>query len=224
MPKLQYVFARLKLAVYLWPLRLRRFILHFGRMRATRLAWWADLSLLFSELLLLFDGYEILSNLFARHTRALTPAEVQILQEIYGESLPYRLIRIDERAHIGPKQANFCYVSFHTINSWGPMPAAILVHEAMHVWQYLHFGAAYIGLALRAQRTEMGYNYGGAARLRENPRLADFNFEQQGDIMADAYRTKHGRLGRWADAESQFADYLPFLAEISAHSIPAAYR
>ena len=224
MAKLPYAFARLKLAVFLWPLRFRRFFLHFGRMKPLRLSWWVDLSLLFWELVLLFDLYEIISNLFARHTRGLTPAEVQILQEIYGESLPYQLIRIDERAHLGPRQGNFCYVSFHTINSWGPMHPSLLVHEAMHIWQYLHFGAAYIGIALRAQRTAMGYNYGSAKRLREYPRLQDYNFEQQGDLMADAYRTKYGRLSRWASGESQFADYLPFLAEVQAKTVPSAYR
>ncbi len=156
-----------------------------------------------------FRLYELVSNALATHTRRLTDREVTVLRGVFGESLPYDRIRIDEYARLGPRRYRFFYVSFHTINSWGPMPDDILVHEAVHVWQYRRVGAVYIPRALRAQRSLMGYNYNGVAGLRyvldpNRPALsyeqqADpaLNYEQQADAVADWFRLNNGLPARW---------------------------
>lgn len=176
------------------------------------------------DLLLVVDLYELTSNGLAWRTRRLTSHEEATLRSVYGDALPYQHIRIDEYARLGPPQWHFCYVSFHTINSWGPMSDDILIHEAMHVWQYCHHGAAYIPRALAAQRTEMGYNYGGLGNLSEFPELKYYNYEQQADIVADAFRLRCGIRPRWSPRarRNDQALFQPFLLEIGM-ALPNAY-
>lgn len=162
------------------------------------------------------DAYQWISTLFAPRLRPLTPEELHQLYPIFGDSVPYARIRIDERAWIGPRQARFCYVSFYTINSWGPMTPPTLVHEVVHVWQYVHLGALYIPRALAAQRTAAGYDYGGLIGLERARRLADFNYEQMADVIEDAYRLSQGYPPQWLrgrGAECLPAFY-PFLEEL----------
>jgi len=176
----------------------------------------ADLLFALIDLIGLFDLYEASSNTIFPGIRPLTKDEVLLLRPIFGESIPYNLIRIDERAYVGPSWARFCYVSFHTINSWGPMSAPTLVHEVVHVWQYTHRGAAYIPRALYAQTTEMGYNYGGLAPLREAIQLEDFNYEQQADIIEDAFRLANGWQAQWVRGRGAevLPEYFKYLEEI----------
>ncbi|MEL6945484.1 MAG: hypothetical protein AAFO82_22755, partial [Bacteroidota bacterium] len=66
---------------------------------------------------------------------------------------------------------------------------------------YQHLGAAYIPRALWAQRTQEGYNYGGVTALQmaiqTNKKFWEFNYEQQGDIVADYFRISHGYSPCW---------------------------
>ncbi|MEM6395657.1 MAG: hypothetical protein AAF741_04865 [Bacteroidota bacterium] len=207
----------------LFSIRVSRLSRHLVLLQPLRLAWWTDGMLLFLDLIMLFDLYEWSSNLLSPNTRRLRPAEVQILKTVYGNALPYSHIRIDERAHLGPRQKRFCYVSFHTINSWGPMHDALLIHEAMHVWQYVHYGALYIGEAVRAWSSEMGYNYGGGEYLRSHASISNFNFEQQADIMADAFRVMHGGRAYWSPDSSCLEDFEPYVTEVKNRSLPGYY-
>jgi len=170
------------------------------------------------DLVGLFDLWEIASNILTPGIRSLREKELRLLKPIFGDSVPYHLIRIDERAWIGPRFGNFCYVSFLTINSWGPMHPATLVHEVVHVWQYTHRGAVYIPRALRAQWSEMGYNYGGLGPLQSAATLEDFNYEQQADIIEDAYRLANGIQAQWVRGRGAevLPVYYPFLAEVRA--------
>ena len=172
------------------------------------------------ELCFVFDLYEALSNFLSPAARPLTPAEIAVLLPIFGDSLPYHRMRIDARAHLGPRHYGIVYVSFHTINSWGPLTPALLVHEAVHVWQYVHRGALYIPRALAAQRTRAGYNYGGPAGLREARNLDDFNYEQMATMIEDSYRLATGLPLRYAAAErlgyGDRKNYARFCAEIKA--------
>jgi hypothetical protein len=168
-----------------------------------------------ADVALVFDTYELLSNTLASRTRPLTETEAKLLRTVFGNSLTYELIRMDERAHLGPRRYKFCYVSFYTINSWGPISPVTLVHEAVHLWQYRRVGAVYIPRALRAQRSEMGYNYGGAEKLASYPDLDFYNYEQQADIIADAYALKTAAPLRWSKLGRQDeALFLPFLRQL----------
>lgn len=178
--------------------------------------WFAAL-----DLLGFFDVYEAFTSGFFPNTRPLTEEEYRLLEPIFGQSVPYDLIRIDERAYVGPSWANFYYVSFHTINGWRPMSSPTLVHEVVHIWQYTHRGAAYIPRALYAQTTELGYNYGGLAPLRAGKELEDFNYEQQADIIEDAFRLANGYQAQWVYGRGAevLPDYYRYLDEIRGERV-----
>ena len=169
-----------------------------------------------AELLYLFDIYEAVSNFFTLRLRGLSPEEQCILYPIFGDSIPYDRIRIDERAHLGPRQYRFFYVGFHTIHSWGAIPPAILVHEVVHVWQYLHRGALYIPRALAAQRSRSGYDYGGLAGLRAATSLDDYNYEQMAAVIEDYFRIEQGSCPRYVGKRARIEPkcYVRFVKEL----------
>ncbi len=179
--------------------------------------WQGALEITFAlfDLLGCFDLYAAVSNFVHPATRPLSAAELHLLRPIFDDSVPWELIRIDERAWLGPRWGNFCYVSFFTINSWGPISPHVLVHEVVHVWQYASVGAAYIPRALAAQRSPMGYNYGGIGPLERFGSLEAFNYEQQADIIEDAYRLTSGYAAQWHGFGPEVLPvYFPYLAEI----------
>jgi hypothetical protein len=149
------------------------------------------------------------STLYARASawhkgnyRPLTDDEIALARPIFGDTIDYGRVRLDERAVIVCRSRRCAYVSFNIINTWDALPPATLIHELVHVWQYQQLGAAYIPRALWAQRTAEGYNYGGPAALRaavdEGRSLLDFNYEQQGDIVADYFRLLRGETPLWS--------------------------
>lgn len=211
--RLHYFLTRLRLTFRFSSRRKQQ--LTAVRQQANGRRSWLETLFTLADLIGCFDAYEAISNTLTPGIRGLTPAELHLLRPIFGDSVPYHLIRIDERAWVGPRWANFCYVSFHTINSWGPMAPHVLVHEVVHVWQYTHVGAAYIPRALAAQRSEMGYDYGGLQPLQHNNRLEDFNYEQQADIIEDAFRLTNGYRAQWHGLGPEVLPYYyPYLREI----------
>lgn len=142
-----------------------------------------------------------LNALFKPNTRRLTEREIALAQSVFGNTIDYQKIRIDERSRIGCKRYHFAYVSFNLINCWAPLSDPLLIHELVHIWQYQHFASVYIPRALYAQRTREGYNYGGGEAIRQAVAqglgFLDFNWEQQGDIVADYFCLKQGLKPRW---------------------------
>ena len=201
----------------------RRWRLRWQRVRATargcrQLKDAVDLTFLVLDALFLYDLSELLRSALTPGLRGLRPAEIALLRPIFGDSVPYALIRLDERAHLGPRTHRICYVNCFTINSWGPMHPATLVHEVVHVWQYVHRGAAYIPRALRAQWSEMGYNYGGLPGLAAATELEDFNYEQMADVIEDGFRLSGGYRAQWVPGRGAevLPAFFPFLDEVRA--------
>ena len=68
-------------------------------------------------------------------------------------------------------------------------------------------GAVYIPRALRAQYSNVGYNYGGVSNLRsflkKGKDLHAFNLEQQADIVADYYLIKDGYKPNWGNGNKK---------------------
>ena len=192
-----YYGYRIRWAIQQWGRRRRRLGVHWRRSSPT---WWKDLVFLLGDLSLLFDVYDIACTACSPRIRPLSAREIEEAKVIFGDSLPYALIRVDQRARIATRRYGIAYVSFLTINAWGPLPPALLLHELIHCWQYVHRGAAYIPRALWAQRTAFGYDYRGVAHLRTLSSLFELNYEQQGDVVADRYRLQRGRQPRWGAA------------------------
>ncbi len=142
------------------------------------------------------EMYETLMDFAKFNTRSLSGPEIRKATSVFGGSIEYNLVRVDEHALIGPSWTDREYTSFHIINGWGTMDDHTLIHELAHVWQYDHAGAIYMPQAIHAQNTREGYDYGGAAELQKRKDVGQgflsFNREQQAQIIADLYYLKNG--------------------------------
>jgi len=183
--------------------------------RPWTLAWWESLTHLSTwedflswvgarliDVLEILGAGEVLEtvNEFVKfNTRALSSREVTLAERVFGKSIDFSLVRVDERAVLGPAFTKRAFTSFHTINAWGGLEDSVLVHELTHVWQYEQVGAIYMAQALHAQiRRGLGaYDYGGPAGLRSartrGMRLTGFNREEQAQIVQDFFLLKHGQ-------------------------------
>lgn len=152
---------------------------------------------------------------FATHvikvnTRPLSALEVQEARRVFGDSLDYWRIRLDEWslvAHYGAssyrkrfKRAakHMAMTIYSTIQfsrrletSPGSPDMAWLIHELVHTAQCEHTGGGFMLESLVAQG-KAGYDYGGPAALAGR-NLRDFNREQQGDIARDFYLAINGK-------------------------------
>ena len=182
--------------------------------------------LLLADCLFIIDIYEISTNLFKKSTRLLTAREIGRGAEIFGKSIDFQLVMIDERAQLLTKSMCVIYVSGNTINSWGAIPDDYLIHELVHIWQYQHFGAGYIACALKAQKSEAGYNYTHvSAQPTEagiqvdawhfKPSFLNFNAEQQGDLVQDYFKLKNNNRTEWVNSKTKdLQKYEPYIEEI----------
>ena len=219
--KLMDVVLRLVDALRYLPARLKRVAKHLQKgLRNVRSAyreemvskilggktayWWLEMLLLLLDCLAIGELYETLIDFAKFNSRPLYAWEKKLARPIFGRSINYQRIRIDEYSVAGPRQFQFCYVSFYCINSWGRMDNSLLIHELVHVRQYQKLGIVYIPRALAAQRSPEGYDYGGAqgleAALLAGRSFQDFNLEQQADIISDYYRLREGYPPRWGRA------------------------
>ncbi|MBD1821001.1 S8/S53 family peptidase [Cyanobacteria bacterium FACHB-DQ100] len=147
------------------------------------------------------------------NTRALTSEEIERAKSVFGNSINYDLVRIDEASFL-VKARSFItndapFTSLNTINSWGGISPDTLIHELAHVWQYQHDGAVYIPEALVGQHddripgtyppgigqpNQSGYDYGGATelvkRMNAGQSLFSFNREQQAEIVQHYYEIR----------------------------------
>lgn len=174
-----------------------------------RLGWHLlETGFLLADCLCLPDLLLLLNKIFKPNTRRLNERERALGYSIFGESIHYDLVWMDERAHIGCRQYRFAYVGFNAINCWGALSDAHFMHELVHVWQYQKLGSVYIPRALSAQWSAAGYNYGGITALQEavetGADFSSFNFEQQAEIVADYFCLKNDIAPRWCAADSLF--------------------
>jgi len=202
--KIQGLGIRFRYAIRALPARFNRLTKHLLVFCWSKPGWYLESCYLMLDIIALPEVYESIIDFVKWPTRTLTLDEINLLNPVFGSSIDYKRVRIDERSYIGPRQKKFCYVSFYTINSWGKMNPSLLIHEMVHVWQFQHLGSIYIPKALAAQRSKEGYNYGGATKINywalNNGQLTDFNLEQQADIIADYWRLKNGQLPHWGPA------------------------
>jgi hypothetical protein len=135
-------------------------------------------------------------------TRALTPAETRMVADIFGAALdpgPVRMIRRrwwwfqPRNVVMAPRGS----VHFHPDSPlWHPCFAqgslaaqGLFIHELVHVWQH----QAGINLLLR-RMPFCRYDY----TLRSRAAWADYNIEQQAEIVRHAFLLRQG--ASWADA------------------------
>jgi hypothetical protein len=129
------------------------------------------------------------------NTRRLTPLEVQEARRVFGNSIDYSQVLIDESSFIAwlGAKINLCtdmgVTTFYTINFNREINALAgnsdmkwLIHELTHVSQMKYVGSRYLLESFYAQILS-GYEY----RLDAKKHLCDYNREQQASIVADYY-------------------------------------
>jgi hypothetical protein len=153
--------------------------------------WVADTFFYLLDILAIPELYQGAARVFKWNIRRLKLDEINLGKSVFGTSIDYNLVRIDDRTRLGTKRMALAYVSFNIINYRSVIKDEILVHELMHIWQFQHFGSIYIARAIKAQRSKEGYDYGGVANLYQlmvrQAKILDFNFEQQADIIEDYF-------------------------------------
>jgi hypothetical protein len=160
-------------------------------------------------------------NLETQTTRGLTSAERKAAESVYGNSIDYDHIVLDESFIMTIGGSNLARTTPWTINfppgtlTGGGPNMSWLIHELCHSWQYQR------GVSLKTTATWAiiatigdGYNYGGEETLAQptvrSIGLGFFITEQQAEIAKDAYEIMTGRR------KGNLATYKPYLDEFQS--------
>lgn len=168
------------------------------------------------DLLAFPDLMDLCGQIIKINTRSLTPLEEKEALSVFGDTVNYSKVLIDESsliAWLGAK-INRCtgmgVTTFHTINfnrkirgAAGNQDMRWLIHELTHIAQMESTGSQYLVEAFYAQVTE-GYGY----VLGKNQHLREYNREQQASIVADYYTKCTSGLSTEV--------YEPYMAELRA--------
>lgn len=207
-------------AVWAWQ-GVKGFAIWIGKGFLAGLAWAGRLLAKLLDLVGFGEIMDLIWQIIKFNSRPLSSTEATEAKLVFGETIAYWQVRIDEYSLIawlgklfgGKSGGAMAVTTFHSINfsrtiapTASSRDMAWLIHELGHVWQYEHVGSQYIGEALHAQATT-GYVYGvddnyannanGAALATARAAgktLADFNREQQASIAQHYYlRLTSGR-------------------------------
>lgn len=192
--------------------------------------WSGILAIRTLDLVSIGEVLNFVEHVVKPNTRPLTAVEEQEARKVFGDSLDYWRIRLDEWsliAHFGAysyrkrtkKTAKHMAMTvFNTIHfsrriecEPGNADMAWLIHELTHTAQSEHTGGGFMIESLVAQGKE-GYDYGGPAALA-GKNLRDFNREQQGDIVKDYYWIISNKK---TVTEPERADYDRMIAQLRA--------
>lgn len=128
--------------------------------------------------------------------RPLYGIERDLLQGLFGDSLSLDPIRVVETRWLNAPTVLGNTIRVRPGYAFSGVRASVLVHEAMHLWQFQHQGTGYITDSvyhnvrslLRTGRRSLAYlNY----QLDAESRLSDFTSEQQATLVADYYELTH---------------------------------
>ncbi|GMU60832.1 MAG: hypothetical protein AMXMBFR34_25950 [Myxococcaceae bacterium] len=120
--------------------------------------------------------------------RPLTEAERSILEPVFQGALDYQAMWFREGVRGLLNVSARAFVIENTVflpRDYLPLPPALLVHEATHVWQFQHGGHAYIADSLHAQFLGDGYDLEKA--LIQKRAWGALNCEQQATLLEEAY-------------------------------------
>lgn len=176
------------------------------------------------------EALETIADWLKINTRPLNNDEIAAAKSVFGDSINYSLVRVDEWSLIAKvANPNGAITTLNTINSWGGnISKQTLIHELAHVWQYQHTGIVYGPEALYAQAKDgqnKVYDYGGVAelqtRMRDGRGMTSFDREKQAEIVEDYYRIKSNTTGSGQpdiDDDIYLSVYAHFVQEFSTLS------
>jgi hypothetical protein len=152
-------------------------------------------------------------------SRALTRGEIAMAALLFGASIDYGRVRIHGRRYLPFQPKNCCMTPngsmyFHhscflpDYTRGDPPVVHWFLHEMVHVWQHQ------LGYAVRlrgAVRIGLPYGYD----LVPGKKLADFNMEAQGDLLADYFALKYLRSPN-SMRQRRYAQSLPLFEQVLA--------
>ena len=166
--------------------------------------------------------------------RPLTAGEKELLFPIFDNTIDYDNQSVGQNfGNTGGEYNSFTpgYVPNMSTHIWSwdystavDANAAVFVHEMVHVWQAGHGSHNILrGLYLwmRYDHITGDYDHAYDYNLDSSNSLADFNMEQQAQIIEDYYRVFKGlspqRNGGPRKSTSDYLpDYLPYVAQLKA--------
>ncbi len=137
--------------------------------------------------------------------RSLATIEIDALPPVISQCLDLSRVEIHKRRWTPLTPQRITVVRGHKIfypSDPGPIDnvyhLAHLVHEMVHVFQYLHMG---VGL-YSPRWIDRRYHY----RLEDGKRFSAFGLEQQAAMFEDFFRVGNGLTYRWAQGEPTLSD------------------
>jgi len=121
--------------------------------------------------------------------RPLTGEELGFLRKVFGDTLHYEAIGIIEgRAGLFGLNPRPFTLGNTIYTKQGPVMADLLVHEAVHAWQYQQTGARYAGEAVLAQwLVPDAYNWRREIESRRKNEWIAMNREAQAQFIQDLW-------------------------------------
>lgn len=193
--------------------------------------WSLDVAIQAGEVAGVNEIAETVADFIKAGTRSLSDREKAVARSVFGDSINLNLVRIDEASlsvlvvkKLKGADVYRPFTTFHTINTWGSIDDATLVHELTHVWQYENDGAVYIPNALAGQGSDESYDYGRAAGLMNQINqygdvgnaFKNFNPEQQAQIIEDYYRYRENNK---SEDDGLIPDYVKFVSLVSDRGV-----
>ena len=175
-------------------------------------------------------GSSIKEHQIEENVRTLTAGEIELAKKIFAHAIDYTRVKVHNGAYmIGagnnamtpngemyfPKKfyaTDFSVLS-DSLKIW-------FIHEMVHVWQYqLGYGMKWAGIKIQLQGG-YGYDTGQEAPRAyiyhptkdANKSMADFNMEQQGDLIAHYFAAVF--LSENVEQHSKHINNLPFLQKV----------
>ncbi|MDF1698912.1 MAG: hypothetical protein P1U56_23865 [Saprospiraceae bacterium] len=192
----------LRFLIHTYPFRAFRLVVHFFQWipffkkfhlpSKGIVEWFGDLLFYLLDVLIVPDLLEIIYVWIQPKVRRIHDSEIPYVEKYFNKQVNFRYIKMCNSMPQRIARLADAFVSFNIIHFNSEISSPVLVHELVHVWQYQKFGSVYIFRALKAQKSMVGYDYGGLEalyhRMLDNFVFTEFNFEQQGEIFEDYCR------------------------------------
>lgn len=143
----------------------------------------------------------------------MTAGEISMSEEVFADDIDYASVRVHRKTYFpgrprGEAMAPNGNIYFHPddylddFSTAGVGTRAWFLHEMTHVWQ----DQQGMNVLLRGAFNR-NYNY---LPLLPGARFSGFGVEQQGDIVRDYYKLRHGQQVPGAPSMSTYQSVLPF--------------
>ncbi len=179
-------------------------LIHQKRIGLFILHWSLELPLLALDMIGMPEWFTFFQSRLKSSARKLNDQEIELARFIFGSVLDLSRARIDEQSKFGTQKGKYAFVSYYYINCSSCLNLPILIHELVHILQFVQVGSPYAVRNLIAHLTPPTYDYGGLEiinKINLEPSLVhQLNYEQRADIFSDYCLISMGHWPEWGRA------------------------